>query len=375
MNYYSQRRLALTRDLKRDGLDALLISDPVNIFYLTGFTGDSSYFVASPKHSILVSDTRFEAQIEEECTGLEVVIRGHDKTTEEALGEVLGKAGLKSVGVESRHATLAMLEMLASSAPKSTFAGAGARVEELRVVKDASEVERIRESVKVAERAFGMFKVMMRETDTEKDLADRMDHFLRLCGGTQSSFPVIAAVGDRGALPHAPPTRRQLLEGSKLLVDWGAVLGGYHSDLTRTIRSPYLMAPSRKNKPERVGRDFEKLYNVVLKAQSAAFDVIREGVAAKDVDAAARKVITDAGLGDFFTHGLGHGLGLETHEAPRVRKNSDDILQAGMVITIEPGVYIPGWGGIRIEDDVLVRRDGHTLLSTLPRELAEIEKG
>ena len=374
MNYYSQRRQTLVRDLKQAGLDALLISDPVNVFYLTGFTGDSSYFLASPKHSILVSDTRFEAQIAEECPGLEAVIRGHDKTTDEAVGEVLTKAGLKAVGLESRHATLAWVESLATQAPKCTFAGAGARVEELRLVKDASEIEHIRAAVGVAERAFAMFKAMLRETDSEKDLADAMDHYVRRAGGNRTSFPVIAAIGERGALPHAPPTAQLVGEGSKILIDWGAVLNGYHSDLTRSFRSPFLMAPTRKNKAERVSHNFEKVYDIVLRSQAAALNAIREGVAAKDVDAAARKVIGDAGYGDHFTHGLGHGLGLQTHEAPRVRKNSEDVLQAGMVITIEPGIYIPGWGGVRIEDDVLVRRDGYTLLSSLPRELAEIER-
>lgn len=370
--FHAQRRQALARDLKHDGFDAILVSDPVNVYYLTGFTGDSSYFIASPKHSILVSDTRFESQIAEECPELEVVIRGHDKTTEDAVGETLAKASLKAIGVESRHATLALLESLATAAPKCTFSGAGARVEALRVVKDSSEVERIRASVAVAERAYAMFSSMIRETDSEKDLADAMDHYIRRAGGTRTSFPVIAAIGERSALPHAPPTSKVLTDASKLLIDWGAVVDGYHSDLTRTIRSPFLVAPTRRNKQERVGHSFEKVYDTVLRAQTAAIAIIREGVAAKDVDAAARKVIADAGYGDNFTHGLGHGIGLETHEAPRVRKNSNDVLQAGMVITIEPGIYIPGWGGVRIEDDVLVRRDGHTVLSTLPRDLPAV---
>jgi Xaa-Pro aminopeptidase len=185
------------------------------------------------------------------------------------------------------------------------------------------------------------------------------------------------AVGERGALPHAPPTARPLGEGSKLLVDWGADLL-YKSDLTRTLRSPFGTAPSRRNKQERVGFDFEELYAVILEAQNAALAAIRPGVKARDVDAAARKVIAgykfkgdkhpNVKLGDYFTHGLGHGIGLEVHEAPKVRANSEDVLESGMVITIEPGIYIPHWGGIRIEDDVLVTYDGCKLLSTLPRD-------
>jgi Xaa-Pro aminopeptidase len=188
-------------------------------------------------------------------------------------------------------------------------------------------------------------------------------------------------VGERGALPHAPPTSKPLGDGSKLLVDWGADLL-YKSDLTRTVRSPFGTAPSRRNKKERVEYDFEEVYAVVLAAQNAALATVRAGAKAKDVDAAARKVFAAARLrserhsglqlGDHFTHGLGHGIGLEIHEGPKIRANSEDVLEAGMVVTIEPGVYIPNWGGIRIEDDVLVTNDGCRLLSTLPREPATI---
>ena len=165
-------------------------------------------------------------------------------------------------------------------------------------------------------------------------------------------------------------------------MDWGADLL-YKSDLTRTLRSPFGTAPSRRNKMERVGYDFDKLYAIVLAAQNAALAAIRPGAKARDVDAAARKVFAtskldkhpDLKLADYFTHGLGHGIGLEIHEAPKIRANSDDVLAAGMVVTIEPGLYLPGWGGIRIEDDVLVTHDGYKLLSTLPREAATITAG
>jgi Xaa-Pro aminopeptidase len=208
MNFYSLRRQALIRDFKKDSLDALVVSNPVNVFYLTGFTGDSSYLIASPKHFILVSDSRFEVQIAEECPGLEAVIRPHDKSTEEALGDTLQKAGLKSVGVESGHCTLAMLEAFQAAASKCTFVPAGRRVEELRTIKDASEVELIRASIGVAERAFAMFKAFLRESDTEKDLADAMESYVRRAGGECTAFDVIAAVGERGALPHAPRPNR-----------------------------------------------------------------------------------------------------------------------------------------------------------------------
>lgn len=376
MDYIAQRRQELVRDLKKaDGVDALLVTNPVNVTYLTGFTGDSSYLIASPKQFLLITDSRFDQQVAEECPGLEAHVRPHDQTTPEAAAAVLTKLGVKAVGLEAAHATLALHEQLTAAGPKLTFAPIRGRVEKLRAVKDAGEVEAIRGAVRAAERAFTMFVPMLREADTEKDLADALEGFIRRAGGRRSSFPVICAVGDRGALPHAPPTTRQLGEGSKLLVDWGADCG-YKSDITRTLRSPFGTAPTRRNKAERVGFNFDELYELVCQAQDAAVAAIRHGVPASDVDAAARKTIGkhklrgDPGLNlaDHFTHGLGHGIGLETHEAPRVRANSDDVLETGMVITVEPGIYIPGWGGVRVEDDFLVTKDGAVRLTTLPRD-------
>jgi Xaa-Pro aminopeptidase len=387
MNYPALRRQALIHSLKNDpqNLDAALITCPVNVTYLTGFSGDSSSVVVTEKKSILISDQRFEAQIKEECADygrgqeFELHIRPHNKTTTEATAEVLTKLGVKSVAVEASRLSIGELESLRTLAPKATFSSQNDLVESLRAVKDMSEIEKIREAVRVAERAFKMFIATLRPADTEKDMVDALDGFLRRAGARGSAFPPIVAVGERGALPHAPPGNRPLEDASKLLIDWGADLV-YKSDLTRTIRSPFLTTPTRKNKFERVGFTFEEVYKVVLEAQNAAFAEIRPGARAKDIDAAARKVISSAKLrsdpsaklGEYFTHGLGHGIGLEIHENPRIRANSEHVLEAGMVITIEPGVYIPGWGGVRIEDDVLVTRDGYTLLTTLPRDLSPI---
>jgi len=378
MNYILQRRTALAQAAKASGVEAFLVTTPVNVTYLTGFTGDDSFYAAVPKHDILVSDTRYEGQIGEECPDLEAVIRPHTKTTLEAAAEVLTKAAVKTVGVEGNRITLGDLEALKSLAPKVTFVPVDGVVEGQRRVKDASEVKKIEDAIRIAERGFRMFVATLREADTEKDMVDAIDGYVRRAGARGTAFPPIVAVGERGALPHAPPTARQLGEGSKLLVDWGADLL-YKSDLTRTLKSPFGTAPSRRNKMERVGYSFDLLYKIVLDAQNAALAAIRPGAKAKDVDAAARKVFAtstfkglDIKLSDYFTHGLGHGIGLEVHEAPRVRANSEDVLEAGMVVTIEPGLYIPGWGGIRVEDDVLVTHDGCRMLSTLPREASTL---
>ena len=382
MNYPQQRRSTLAKTLKERALDGFLVTAAVNVTYLTGFTGDSSFYAVLPKNSVIVSDTRFEEQLQEECPDQDAVVRGHNKTTLEAAAEVLTKSGAKAVGVEANRITLAELEALRQLAPKVTLVPVDGAIEAQRAVKDPGEVEKIREAVRVAERGFKMFVATLREADTEKDMTDALEGYVRRAGARCTSFPPIVAVGERGALPHATPTSKPLGDGTKLLVDWGADLG-YKSDITRTLRSPFGTSPSRRNKLERTGYDFEKLYAVVLAAQDAALAAMRAGVRARDVDAAARKVIAgaklekypDLKLGDHFTHGLGHGIGLEIHEAPRIRANSEDVLEAGMVVTVEPGIYIPGWGGIRIEDDVLVTHDGCKLLTTLSREPAALTAG
>ena len=387
MNYFALRRQALIRNLSKDteGPEAAVITCPVNVTYLTGFTGDSSNVIVTPKTAILVSDLRYDVQIKEECEDvgkngeLELHIRPHNKTTGEATAEVLAKLGVKSVAVEANRLPIGALEGFRSLVPKATFVPQDELVETLRTVKDMGEVERIREAVRIAERAYKMFLATLRDTDTEKEMVDSLDGYLRWAGARGSAFPPIVSVGERGALPHAPPSSRQLEEGTKLLVDWGADLL-YKSDITRTIRSPFRTTPTRKNKFERVGYSFEEIHQIVLNAQNAAIAEIRPGAKAKDIDAAARKVISSAKLknepstklGEHFTHGLGHGIGLEIHENPRIRANSEDVLEAGMVITIEPGIYLPGWGGVRIEDDILVTRDGCTMLTTLPRDLSPI---
>jgi Xaa-Pro aminopeptidase len=280
-------------------------------------------------------------------------------------------AGLKvcSVGVESAHLTLAEFETLKELAPALDWSPRKELVEALRAIKDDSEIEQIREAIVIAGRAFTMLRVMLSPKDTEKELADALDGYIRRAGGRGSAFPPIVAAGERSALPHCPPTDRSVAESNFLLVDWGAQGRLYQSDLTRVIRMPAPRSTRSRAKRGRVETRLQKVYTIVLQAQARAIAAVRPGVAAKDVDAAARSFIAAAGYGPHFTHGLGHGIGLQTHEAPRVRENSTDVLRAGMVLTIEPGIYLPGWGGVRIEDDVLVTDDGCEVLSAaVPKE-------
>ncbi len=235
-------------------------------------------------------------------------------------------------------------------------------VEKLREVKDETEIAAIRRAIRIAEQGFAALRATVRPTDTEKGRRPT-------CSTATSAGPAgtgwpsrrSSASATRSALPHATLSNRRLDEAPFVLVDWGARAGLYHSDLTRVLWAPG--GASRRTVESRL----ETMYTVVLQAQTRAIAAVRPGVSVKDVDAAARGHIADAGYGDYFTHGLGHGIGLEVHEAPAVRSNSDDVLAAGMVVTIEPGVYLPGWGGVRIEDDVLVTPDGAEVLTTVPR--------
>ncbi len=368
MNYAQLRRANLLRELKADGVDAFLVTNPRSVNYLSGFDSDSSFLIVTAKQAILVSDSRFEEELLENHAELEAVIRPHNKTTIEAAAETLAKLGVKNVGFEANHVTVALLESLKDKGPKLTFAPIGPKIEQLRAVKDPSEIEAIRGAIRIAERAYGMFLAFLAERDTEKESVDAMEGYLRRAGAKCSAFSTIVAYGERGALPHAPPTDRPLFEHSKLLVDWGADTG-YKSDMTRTFRSPFSVAPSRRNKGERTGANFLDVFAAVQEAQQAAAAALLHGVAAKDVDAAARKVLTAHNLNDYFNHGLGHGIGLEVHEAPAIRQNSEAVLEAGMIVTLEPGVYIPGWGGVRIEDMYLVTKDDAPIrLTTLPHE-------
>jgi len=358
---FAGRRERLVGQLRDADVDAFLITQPINVSYLTGFTGEASYLIISAQRTLLVSDGRFTAQLAEECLGLATVIRPPKQSLPDATAQVLERLGVGAVEFESGHVTVAEAQTLADRAKTIEWKPGTSRVEALRKIKDAGEVEQIKAAIRMAETAFATFRAALRPDDTEKVLADALEHCLRRAGAKCGSFPNIVAAGPRAALPHAPPTDQRIGEAAVLLVDWGA--SGpffYKSDLTRVLLT-------HNNSPVPDAK-LQAVYEVVLRAQRAALEAVRPGVAAQSVDAAARAVIADAGFGDFFTHSIGHGLGMQVHEAPLMKPGSEILLEAGMVVTIEPGIYLPGEFGIRIEDDVLVTPDGALVLSSLPRD-------
>jgi Xaa-Pro aminopeptidase len=367
MDYASQRRQRLTRTLTEEGIDLLMIGNPVNVTYLTGFTGDSTVLLLGSDRVLLVSDSRYTVQLSEECPGLPIHIRKTTQKIHEAVADVLKGLGIRSVGFESDFVTVAEMEQLRQQAPSLDWKGGVDRVERLRTVKDASELAQIRKAIDVAERAFTVLRSLLRPEDTEKDLCDSLEYYARRAGGSSMAFPPIVAVGERAALPHAPPTNRTVASSKLLLVDWGVSAPLYKSDLTRVLNTRKTSAVAHSDSA--FNAKLREIYSVVLRAQEAAFQAIRPGVLTRDIDAAARSTIAEAGYGDFFDHGLGHGIGLQIHEAPWLRPNGDMRVEPGMVFTLEPGIYLPGWGGVRLEDDVLVTPDGVERLTHLPRDL------
>jgi Xaa-Pro aminopeptidase len=233
-------------------------------------------------------------------------------------------------------------------------------VEELREIKDAHELASLRKAVRQAQRGFAVMRASLKGDMTELEFAHDLEHAMRGFGARAAGFDPIVAVGPRAALPHANPTSARISEADLLLIDWGAMSqDGYRSDLTRVLVTG------------RISSKLRKIYEVVLKAQLRGIAAIRPGVTGKQVDAAARSVIEKAGYGKQFGHGLGHGIGLDIHEGTRLSPVSKDVLKPGMVITVEPGIYIPGWGGVRIEDDILVTRDGHEVLTSVPKQFED----
>jgi Xaa-Pro aminopeptidase len=374
VNDHEQRRDRLARHLAEEGLDVLAVSNPVNVTYLTGFTGDSSVLLLTQDRALLVSDPRYTEQIAEECPGLASHIRPPAQRIFEAVAEVLVGLGCRTVGFESAALSVADFEGLRGLAPALDWKGKADRVERLRMVKDPSEIAQIRAAIDVAERAFAAFRALLRPEDPEKDLCDAMEYYVRRCGGSGTAFPPIVAVGERAALPHAPPSARAVGTGGLLLVDWGARAPLYRSDLTRVLdtRKTSTFSGTGRGGSGEAGPQLEMIYAVVARAQKAAIRAVRPGAIARDVDAAARSAIAEAGYGDYFGHGLGHGIGLDIHEGPAIRANSDTVLEAGMVFTIEPGIYLPGWGGVRLEDDVLVTPDGCEVLTRVSGDLAAL---
>lgn len=347
---------------KLNGLeaDAILVSSSFNIRYLCGFSGSSGILVVQPEAATLFTDSRYTFQAAQEVAGARVSIVKVGLSTSVG-GFLRGKKSLRRIAYSESNITVAQKVALQKAAgSRLRWTSDLNAIEALRSVKDEEELNMIREAAVLISDVFSDVLKEIRPGVTEIELAAELDYRMKRMGASGPSFETIAASGARTAWPHARPSSKPLAKNELVLLDQGAILRGYCSDMTRTV---FLGAATSR---------VRKLYRAVLEAQQAAKNAIHPGVAAGDVDRAARRVLTRAGLGRYFMHSTGHGLGLEVHEMPRLGKGVDAKLQAGMVVTIEPGVYLEGFGGIRIEDDVVVTRRGYDDLTTAPRELLEL---
>ncbi|MGL4513106.1 MAG: M24 family metallopeptidase [Lacipirellulaceae bacterium] len=359
MSLHAGRRQKLRQLVRREKADALLVTDFVNVTYLTGFTGDDSYLLLTLDGEVLVTDPRYTTQLGEECPGLALYVRDPGTRMLPATITAIQQAGIDSLAVEGEALSVNALQTLTKGLERVVLQATDGLVEALRVVKDRTEIDEVRAAGVMARRAFDVVRAGWTPDATERDVARELEYQARRFGARGLSFEAIVAAGPRSALPHARATDRRVGDEAFTLIDWGAYGRLYASDLTRML---HVGTPSKK---------FARVYSVVLEAQLEGIEAIRPGVKCEDVDGVARRRIESAGYGKRFGHGLGHGLGLQVHEAPRLARNQETVLRPGMVVTVEPGIYLPGWGGIRIEDDVLVTKTGYELLTDVPKRLED----
>ncbi len=353
------RLAALVDGLTVAHLDGLVLTGLSNIRYLTGFSGSSALLVVTPRDVVLITDFRYQTQVADEVGGLaRVSIEAASLWT--GLWQQLASMSVKVLGFETAHIQHRDFQRLVEAGARWQWRPTMDLVETLRERKDGSEIERIQEAAGIATRALGRTLPQVRAGMTELAVAGVLEKALRDEGSEGFPFPSIVASGPRSALPHAHSSTRAIEAGDFLLLDFGAVVGGYCSDVTRTV------VVGRASDEQRA------VYEVVRAANERAARGVTAGMTGRDADAIARQYIERAGYGEQFGHSLGHGLGLEVHEAPRLARTAENALPEGAVVTIEPGIYRPGWGGVRIEDDVVLGPEGPHILTEFPRELLEL---
>lgn len=349
--------MRLLERLRAAGVDALVVTHEPDIAYLTGraFGGEDSVLIVSGGGCVLVTDGRFETEAVAVSGWARVVMRRESMAR--ALPAAAGEVGAEKIGVQAEHMTVSLRSALAGKVGARRLVNTSGLVSGLRAVKDESEVRAIRKAVKLQEGALERALEQIGPGMTETEAAAVLEYELKTAGASGVSFPTIMAARANGALPHARPGKTKLGGNACVLIDWGAVVDGYVGDMTRTFAFG------------RWPRKMRGVYGVVEEALHAGIGAVKAGATCKEVDEAARSVIRDAGYGERFGHALGHGIGLEVHEGPRLGWNVDDVLEAGMVVTVEPGVYLPGVGGVRLENDVVVTERGCRDLSSLPTDV------
>jgi len=336
------------------GIEAFYVTNPENRFYLSGFSGTAGALLLCRNDLFLLTDFRYANQAGLESPDFEVIeVTG---SYIETLEQILKKKNVFLLGCEGDHLSYNQFLALKDKLAGIDIKGTSGLVEKLRLNKDRAEIKKIEEAVRLADQAFEQILPVIKPGVPEREIALKLEYSMRSMGADGIAFNIIVASGPRSALPHGVASSRILQRGDLITMDFGAVYHGYHSDITRTV---VLGKPEPRQ---------EEIYSIVLEAQVQAVKAVRSGVRASDIDRVARDIIARRGYGDYFGHSTGHGLGLNIHENPRLSSKDETILQAGMVVTVEPGIYLPDWGGVRIEDTVMVEESGCRVLTRAPKE-------
>jgi Xaa-Pro aminopeptidase len=346
----------ITKEIPVDGI---LISSRENRFYFSNFTGSSGFLLFNEKDRFIITDSRYVEQVKKETPDFFCEITTSSNIINRVY-ELIKKLNINKLGFEGEHVTYNMYSKMAKIFAETQLISISDSINQLKSIKDEEEIINIEKATRITQKAFNYGIELIKPGVSEKDIAFEIETYIRKNGGEGVAFKPIIASGLNGVMPHAPYTDKIIETGDLITIDIGSIYNGYCSDLTRTVVV---------GKPN--GKQLET-YDIVLEAQLAAIQAIEPGRKASDIDAVARSIIEKHGLGKFFGHGLGHGVGLQVHERPTISTNSIDILKEGMVFTIEPGVYIPDFGGIRIEDLVVLRPEGVELLTKLPKHLMVI---
>lgn len=340
--------------LERFGVDAIVFFNLINIRYLTGFTGSDGVLVLGGNEGCFLTDSRYTTQASLEVTEFKTIeYRGKL----EGVSSQLKGLGIRKVGFESEHTTVSLFRSLSEALPGIELVAIGVELDELRIIKSPEEIELLEKSAEIASNALLAILNKIKPGAVEHDLALALEFAMKNAGADEKSFDFIVASGVRGALPHGKASAKDIRAGELVTFDFGAVYRGYHSDETVTVAV---------GEPDSRQRD---IYFIVKEAHDRAVAAVKPGISFKELDDLARCFIADEGYGQYFGHGLGHGVGLEVHEKPVVSFKNDGMVEEGMVFTIEPGVYIPDWGGVRIEDTVVVTANGCKTLTKFPKKL------
>lgn len=344
----------IRKQMQEQSIDGLLIASPINRRYVTNFTGSAGVALITEQEAMLITDFRYTEQAKEQAQEFTVV--EHTIGLDSEIAKQIKNLHIEQLGFEAEHTTYVTFKQYESKFFTNLVPTQGL-IEQLRVIKTAEEIDTMKKAANIADAAFTHILNVIKPGIKEIDVANELEFFMRKQGATSSSFDIIVASGYRSALPHGMASEKEIMSGELVTMDFGALYNGYCSDITRTVAVG------------EINDELYRIYSTVLEAQNRGVARITSGMKGKEADQLTREIITEHGYGPNFGHSTGHGLGLEVHENPRLSPNSNEVLEENMVVTVEPGIYVPNVGGCRIEDDIIIKKSGNEVMTHSPKEL------